>query len=148
MLATMVVPAVRAAGPNGAAVMRALMQDRKLPVVLLVLGWTTIITGGVLSWRDAGALGFRWFEQGAGLVFGIGAVAAILGAIVGGAVNGPRAKRLAAIVAQAQAAGRPPNAEEQQEMGRLQQTIFRGTQSIALLLVIATACMAMARNIG
>lgn len=147
-LATMLVPAIRAAGPSGGGVMRELMQNRKMPVLLAATAWLAILSGGTLAYIDAGPLGFRWFERGAGLVFGMGAVAALAALLVGVLVNAPTGKRMGALAARLQAEGRPPTAQEAAQLGNLQDTLFNATRLAALLLLLATGLMAVARSFG
>ena len=147
-VATILVPAIRAVGPNGGAVMRELMEKRKLPIVLTTMSFVTIISGSILAWRDAGALGFRWFERGAGLGFGLGAVAAIAATIIGLGINMPTAKKISAMMARVQTEGRAPNELEAAQLRKMQGTMFTAGRVTALLLLIATALMATARDFG
>lgn len=148
IMAFFVIPAIRAVGPGGGAVMRDLVANRKLPVYLAALSWLTIMTGGVLAYRDAGSMGFRWFEQGSGLIFGIGAVFGFVGGMIGLLVNAPAAKKLGALGARAQAEGRAPTAEELAGMTVLQDRLFGATRLAAALLILASAAMASARYWG
>lgn len=145
LMAGFVIPAIRSSGPGGGNVMRDLVGNRKLPVYLSILSWGTILTGGALAWRDAGPMGFRWFEQGMGLMLGIGATLGLAGGLIGLFVNAPTAKRLGALGARIQSAGRAPLPEELHDMQRMQDTLFGATKLTALLLVLATMAMATAR---
>jgi uncharacterized membrane protein len=147
-VATILVPAIRAVGPTGGAVMREVMEKRKLPVVLTTASFITIISGSILAWRDAGALGFRWFESGAGLGFGIGAVAAIIGTIIGLGVNMPTGKKISAIMSRVLAESRPPSEQEATQLRMLQGRMTTASRFTAVLLLLATALMATARNFG
>jgi uncharacterized membrane protein len=145
-LAVILVPAIRAVGPQGGPVMRELMENRKMPIVLMASALFTIVSGSVLAWRDAGALGFRWFESGAGLGFGLGAVAGVAALLTGLGVNMPTSKKMSALLTQLQ--GRAPNEQEAAQIRKLQNRLSLGTRLIAILVLIATAFMATARNFG
>jgi hypothetical protein len=145
-LAVVLVPAIRTVGPSGGAVMRELMENRKMPLVLMSAAVLTILSGSVLAWRDAGAMGFRWFESGAGLGFGLGAVAGIGALIAGLTINMPTGRKMTALMSQLQ--GRAPNEQEAALIRKLQNRLFTGTRVVALLVFIATALMATARNFG
>ena len=145
---SILIPAIRKVGPNGGAVMREVMENRKLPIVMMLVSWITIISGGILAWRDAGALGVRWFERGAGLVFGLGATSAIMAMLVGLIVNMPAGRQMSALMAKIGAAGRAPNEQEAAQMRQLQDRLFMASKITAVLLLLATAFMATARNFG
>ena len=147
-LATILIPAMRSVGPSAGVVMRELMANRKMPTVLMTAAIVTILSGSVLAWRDAGALGFRWFESGAGLGFGLGAIAGISALLTGVTVTMPTGKKMNALMAQVQAQGRAPNEQEAAQMRTLQDRLFAASRVTALLLVIATGFMATARNFG
>lgn len=145
LMAGFVIPAIRASSPGGGAVMRDLVSNRKLPVYLAVLSWLTILSGATLAWRDAGSMGFRWFEQGMGMMLGIGGILAFIGGMIGFVVNAPTAKRLGALAERMQSAGRAPLPEEMQQMQGMQDKLFGATRLAALLLLLATMAMASAR---
>lgn len=144
-IAAFLLPSARAIGPAAGPMMRELTGVRKLPVYLQTVSMLTILSGAVLAWRDAGSMGLRWFEQGSGLVFGIGALFALAGAIIGLVVSAPAAKRLGALSASLGSAGRPPSPAEQGLMQRLQDRLFTVSRVIAVLLLLASAAMAGAR---
>ena len=138
-------PAFKSVGPAGGAVMKELTQRLQFQKWILLAGWLTILSGAVMVWRDAGTLGLRWFEQGSGRTFGIGAVLALIATALGMSINIPTVNRIGALTATFQAAGRPPSAEEQAEIQRLQARLGTVGKLVALLLVLAAAAMAIAR---
>jgi hypothetical protein len=143
--AVFLIPAARAVGPAAGPVMRELTVVRKLPIYLLAIAFVTVLSGGVLAYRDMGSMGMSWFEQGSGLSFGVGAVLAISGLILGLTVNAPTVKKIGALSAQLQKEGRPPTAEEDARLQALQDRLFLASRIIAVLLVLATVAMAYAR---
>jgi hypothetical protein len=146
-VAVFFVPTLRAVGPAAAPVMGHLVQVRRLPIVLLASAWVTLLSGAALVWHDAGPLGFRWFSVGPGRVFGLGAVLAFVATLIGMAVNAPAARRIGAITGRVQAAGGPPSADDQLELGRLQGRMTKASNAAAVLLVLALMAMAVARYV-
>lgn len=147
-VACFLMPAVRAAGPAGGAVMGPLMQRRKLPQFMMAGAVLTLLSGFGLFYVLSGSLGFRWFTVGMGRVIGIGALLTLVAMGIGMAVNAPTAARLAKLTAGFQAAGRPPTAEESAEAAALQARLGRAAVAVAILLVGAAACMAVARYVA
>ena len=62
-VAAFLLPAVRASGPAGGAVMGQLMQNLKLHRYMVASTWLTILSGVGLAWLVAGELGFRWLNS-------------------------------------------------------------------------------------
>jgi uncharacterized membrane protein len=146
-IAVFLMPSVRAAGPAGGSVMHQLVQARRLPLWLMAAAIVTIASGLWLYWLDSSGFRSAWLGSGPGRVFGLGGAFAILATIVGMAVNTPAGRRLAALTARVQGSGRPPSSEEAAEMQRLQTRLARATIAVAVLLVLATAAMAVARYV-
>ncbi|NOT09835.1 MAG: hypothetical protein HOP28_16705 [Gemmatimonadales bacterium] len=144
-VAGFLLPSVRAIGPAGGPLMRELTQVRKFPVYMLIIPWLTAITGLLLAWRNSGG-GFGWFA-GPGRVFGVGAVLALLTAVMGMSINAPTAKRIGALAASIASAGRPLLPEEQVQMHALQARMTTATRTAALLLVLATIAMSIGRYV-
>jgi len=147
-MAAFLVPSIRAAGPAGAAVMRELIQVRRLTQWLMLASWLTLLSGLGLVHLVAGALGHAWFGVGVGRWFGAGAVTALVAMIIGHTVNVPTARRIGALGAAIQAAGAPPSPEQQGQMQALQQRMTTAARVVASLLALATALMAVARYLG
>jgi uncharacterized membrane protein len=146
-MAAFLTPSVRGAGPAGGAVMQQLVQARRLPRWLMTAAIVTILSGVGLYWVDSSGFQSAWLGSGPGRVFGLGGALAIVAAILGMAVNLPAARRLTALAAGIQAAGRPPAPVEAAEMQRLQARLGRATMIAAALLVLATLAMAVARYV-
>jgi hypothetical protein len=147
-IAAFLIPSIRDAGPAGGAVMRQLVQGRKLPLWLMGASLVTLLSGFGLYWVDsAGFRSSEWLGSGTGRIFGLGGLLALIAGVLGSAVNAPAAKRLGQLAAAIQAAGRPPAPEEAAEIGRLQQRLNRTTYFVAVLLLLATLAMAVARYV-
>lgn len=138
-------PASRTVGPAAVPLMREVNEGRKLHVYMSSLSMFTLLSGFALAWRDAGPLGFRWFEQGSGLIYGIGATAAVAASVVGGVIIGGTAKKIAALGATLGREQREPTAIERASHTALQDRMQFGVRLGAVLLLTASAAMAFAR---
>ena len=147
VLAVLLVPSIRAAGPAGGAVMRELMEVRRLPIWLMAAGAITILSGFSLYWIDSAGFSSAWLGSGPGRVFGLGGVMALVAMILGMGVNAPTARRLTTLAGAIGAAGRKPTPEEAAQIGRLQGRLNKATAVAAILLVLAALAMAVARYV-
>jgi uncharacterized membrane protein len=148
MLTLFLLPSLGAAGPAGGAVMQQLTQVRRLPVWMMAAAILTVLSGLGLYWHDsAGFSSSTWLASGSGRTFGLGGVLAIVAVVIGMAVNNPAGKKLGAMMAQVQAAGRPPSPEEAATIQRLQARLAKAAVTVTVLLLLATAAMALARYV-
>lgn len=146
-IAWILLPAIRATGPAGGALMQQLVRVRRLPVYLMLLAILAILSGLSLFWLDATAFGKAWLHTGPGRTFSAGGALAILAAILGIFVNTPTAKKMEALIGSMQAAGAPPSPEQAAQIGRLQNRLYRATQAAAVLVLLAVICMGVARYV-
>jgi uncharacterized membrane protein len=146
-LSAFLTPSIRAAGPAGGAVMQQLMGARRTPIWLMAASIITLLSGIGLYWHDSGGFQSAWLGSGPGKTFGLGGALGIVAAVIGMAVNAPTARRLATIIAGAQAAGRPPSADEQATMAQLQARLSSVSTVTSVMLVLATMLMAVARYV-
>jgi uncharacterized membrane protein len=146
-IAWILLPAIRATGSTGGALMQQLVRVQRLPVYLMVMAILTVLSGLSLYWMDMESFGKAWMHTGAGRTFSAGAAIAILAAILGIVVNTPAAKRMGVLMSSIQAAGTPPSSEQAAEIGQLQHRLFRATQAAAVLLLLAVICMGVARYV-
>jgi uncharacterized membrane protein len=142
-----VLPAVRATGPAGGTFMQQIVRVQKLPVYLIILMALTILSGLSLYWLDIVAFGQPWMHTGPGRTFSLGAALAILAALLGMVVNAPTAGKMAALGASIQASGAPPSSAQATELARLQNRLNRAGQGAAVLILLAVACMGVARYV-
>ena len=138
-------PSLRALGPGAGPVMNQLVRVRRMPVLMMTSSLLTIGAGiWLLAIDSTGAPG-EWMRSGTGRTFSMGGALAILAFLLGMAINMPASRRLAALGAAAAARGGPPTAEEADELQRLQGRMSVASQIIAVLLLLATGAMAIAR---
>ena len=138
-------PAVQDTGPDGGKVMVAL-QRRGLMTVIPVLALTTILTGIWLYWRAS--LGFEraYMMTAMGHTFALGGVLAIVAFVLGMSVMRPsmlRAMRLAQEMAALTT--EQERAVRMEEIARLRSRGAAAGRIVAVLLLVATAAMAVAR---
>ena len=141
-------PSVRAIGSAAGPVMQQLVDVRKLPIAMMASAILTILSGVGLFWNDS--VGFKsdaWMHSGPGMTYSIGGTLAILAAIFGMVVNSPTAKKLGQLGAAIRTGGGAPSAEQAAEMQRLQKRLGVASSIVAGVLVIAVACMAVARYV-
>jgi uncharacterized membrane protein len=143
LMAGFLVPAVQQTGREGGRFIQHLMLQRKLPIYLGIAMLLTILSGLTLYVRMAAATHGSWAGSGPGITYGIGGLAAILGAIVGSLYSGSAGRRMAAIGQSIGPAG--PSPEQQAEISRLQARIGRGSRITAALLALAAGAMAIGR---
>ena len=146
-LSAFLTPSIRAAGPAGCAVMQQLMGARRTPIWLMAASIITLLSGIGLYWHDSGGFQSAWLGSGPGKTFGLGGALGIVAAVIGMAVNSPTARQLATIIGGAQAAGRPPSADEQATMARLQARLSSVSKVTSIMLLLATMLMAVARYV-
>lgn len=147
IFARFVFPAARALGPAAGPFMDQVVRVRKLPYALISAGSLTVLSGFALYWHDS--LGFRseWVRTPTAMVFGTGAVLAIVALAIGLIVNAPAARRLSGLAEEIQAQGGAPKPEQQAEIQRLQKRIGVVMPVVTTLVVLATAAMAVARYV-
>jgi hypothetical protein len=146
-VAWFLMPSLRAAGPAAGPVMGQLGKVRKMPIYMMAMAILTVLSGiGLMMVASAGAPGL-WMQSGPGRTFAWGGVLAILAAIIGMSVSAPGARRMSAVGAAVAQRGGPATAEETAEMQRLQARVQRSTQIVSVLVLLATAAMAVARYV-
>jgi uncharacterized membrane protein len=145
LLAAFLLPTARATGPDGGRFIRYLMQQRRLPLYLGVAALLTVLSGVALYAHMAAATHGAWAGSPPGIAYGVGGVAALLGAVIGGSIGSSAGRRMLA-VGEAIGAGKP-SPEQQAELSRLQNRMALGARLAAGLLVLAAAAMAVGRYV-
>ena len=140
-------PSMRDAGPAGAAVSRQLIGIRKYPMKILIIAILTVLSGFAMYGMNISMSGGAFARSRAGMVYGIGGVAALLTLVVGMTMITPSANRLGAIGAAVQTSGGPPTAEQQAERGKLQAKMTLGSRIAASLVLVTVVTMAIARYV-
>ena len=124
--------------------MSHLVGRRRLPVFIGIAILLTVVSGLIMYGRMAAATHGTWTGTAPGIAYGLGGLAAILGAVVGMGVSGVAARRMAAIGQRAAEAGRP-SPEQQAQIQGLQRRMMLGARIAAGLIALAVVAMATAR---
>jgi uncharacterized membrane protein len=144
-VAASIAPAVRATGSAGATVLRHLMQIQRLPYAVIALGLIAILSGAYLMWEVSNGAVVPWSHTASGRTYLVGAASALTAGLIGGAVNIPLASRIAAIAGQANKTAGAPTTEQSDKIRHLSDRLILGARVVAVLLVVATSSMAVAR---
>jgi hypothetical protein len=144
LIAGFLLPTLRATGREGGRFMQHLMGQRRLPIFLGIAMLLTVLSGFTLYTRTVAATHGAWASTPPGIAYGIGGLAAVLGALVGMLISGSAARRMAAIGQRSAVAGGPSPAE-QAEIERLQDRMVLGSRLVAGFLAVAATAMAIAR---
>jgi uncharacterized membrane protein len=138
-------PAVRATGPAGKQIMRQLASVQKFPVAIGTSATLTILSGLGLYWHDIKLSAGNFGRSTPGMVYGIGAVCALIAFGFGIGLVGRSSGKLLSLGAAIQAAGGAPTPEQAQTMEKLQGKMSQGMRIAAMLLSITVITMAIAR---
>ena len=136
-------PALRAAGPAAAGAVMGSMMRRRFMVVMPVIAIVTILTGLRLLMIASGG-DAHWFQHRVGHTYSVAGGLAIIAFLVGIFVVRPTMGRVGNLAQSATSDGTTRDALAA-EMARLQRRAVVSNQIVAVLLVLATAGMAIAR---
>jgi hypothetical protein len=143
--ALFLIPAVGDAGPDGAKVMGAL-QRRRLMDVLPTTAILTVLSGLWMYWRASSGFSAAYVYSPAGMAYGLGGVAAIIGLAIGIGIMRPASLR--AVALGPRLTQLPPGPERDAQAALLQelrQRAARTARIIAVLLAITVIAMGAAR---
>jgi uncharacterized membrane protein len=139
------VPAIAEAGPDGARVMAG-VQRRRFMGVMPAVALLTIVSGLWLYWKVSGGFNHHWMHTPTGLAYGGGGILSIVAFGIGIGVMRPAMKRVGAIGANAAQEADPAKRERLMgELAALRRRSALAGRVVAVLLVIATALMGVAR---
>ena len=140
-------PAIKGAGPAGGSVMDQMIRVRRLPIMMMSVAILTVLSGLSLFYLDVHGFGPAWVHTGPGRTFSLGGLLAILGMGVGMGVSTPASKKLGALMASIKASGAPPSPEQAAQLGRLQNRLVVAGKVVMVLILLAVACMGVARYV-
>jgi hypothetical protein len=146
-LASLLLPAVRANGPAGVAIMRHLAVPKRLPAAITTSALLTVLAGFGLYWHNTSLSGGGWPSSRPGMIYGVGAIFAIVAVTIGIAVVGRGVEKLVQLGKAIEATGVAPTAEQAGRLAGLQRRVTLGTRIVAGLLGITVIAMAIARYI-
>ncbi|HXV15583.1 MAG TPA: hypothetical protein VD758_02325 [Gemmatimonadaceae bacterium] len=145
MIAWFLMPATKATGQSGLAVMQDVMMRQKLSVYLMTAMGLTILSGLAMYVHLSMATNGAWSSSTMGKVLGFGALCGIVGGAIGGSNSRSTGLKMAAIGKAIQESGKPPTEEQRAEIDRLQTSAQKVLRIVAVLLLLAVASMASAR---
>ena len=145
MFFLLVQPAAVAVGPEATKFTYELMHNRRLPVVILASGATTVLAGSLLLIITSNGLDPDILFGVSQLGFTVGGVAAILTFAIGALYVFPRARLVERTMGRLVAEARPPTPDEQQTLARTARESRRAGWIVLIGLVIAVVTMATAR---
>lgn len=141
-------PSIRGSGPEGAKVMRALIQRNYLNVVPIVAA-LTILSGLWLMWIVSGEFSAAWFRSGVGMTLTFGSLVAFAAFLIGVHVLRPSVLRIGPL---AQVAAEAPAGRKKEAMlagvQRLRRRAMVAGRWVAALLAVAVVAMAAGRYVG
>lgn len=138
-------PSMREAGPGGLPILQGL-QKRGYFTVMPILALVTVISGFWLYWNMIATVGPVWAGSMSARVYGVGAAAGLVALAFGVFWLRPASINMVRVAEQLAAAA--PGAERddlQTELARYRMRSGSALRWVALLLAIATICMAVAR---
>lgn len=138
-------PTIRATGEEGTKVMQHLAGKTRYVTVISIAAIVNVVAGALLYWRVSSGLSSSWLQSGYGIGITVGAVAALISAVVGFGVLSRVSRRMAAIGKEIQSQGAPPSPDQIEELGKLQERMRVGGQLNAILLAVAISGMALAQ---
>ena len=143
LIALFIQPTVRAVGPAGGQFMGHLLTKTRIAAYFPAVAGLNVVAGLFLFWRNTSA-GDHWGGTRQGMTISVGALAAIIAFLIGGAMIGKSMGEIAKILKES---GGPPQGEAAARMATYQGRIQRGTKIVLPLLVIAVITMAIGRYV-
>ena len=145
VMARFIFPSALALGPAAAPFMDQLGRIRKLPMNLIGAGVATVVTGFVLFAHDSASAPGVFGASPMGRILGAGALLSLIALVLALTVNLPTVKKINALSAVIQGQGTHATAEQQATMRALQVKLLMAIRIVLVLLMLATASMAVAR---
>lgn len=138
-------PVIGELGPDGGKVMGAL-QRRGMMTFLPLIGAATLLSGAWLLWEASLGFAPAYFRSGPGHAYSIGGALAIVGFLLGILVMRPTMLRVGVLAqGMAQVTSETERADRQRTIQALRTRASTMGRAVAVLLVLATAAMAVAR---
>lgn len=139
-------PSAAALGAAGAPFMSELRRRRFVDVVFIDAVFT-VVAGAVLYWHDwhLNPTFGDWIGSSFGTWLTVGALLAISGLVVAGAVTRPTIGRLVALGTQVAGSGGAPSPELAAQIGVLQRRLVLAERASFSLVLLAVVAMAAAR---
>ena len=140
LLTFYLLPTLRQLGPAGGLTLQTL-ERRGLPRFMGAIGGLTILSGLGLYWGLTAGFNAGAIESPTGLVFGLGGLAGLLAAAIGGGVIARSIRQIDLLIGSNQAAG------FSEEILALQRRISWASRLALALLLIALVAMTLGHSV-
>lgn len=140
-------PSAAEVAPTAGPLLHAAVKKRKVAKIITGLGFTTVVAGWIMWFRNMnqyGSLG-DWMSSGFGLGLTIGGVLATIAFFEGAFGVGRNVERLVDLGDEVAASGGPPSPEQQSQIDRVGADLEKFGKIDLVLLLLAVAAMATAR---
>lgn len=142
----MVLPTVRAAGPDGAKFMQWVGRTGNLTRLFTAASITTVVAGALLFFPTSGNFNGAWLSSGHGIVLSIGAVIGILALLHGIFGAGAVARKSGALAKEMASRNGPPAPEQIQQAQALGAASARQAMISMIMGSLALLFMAAAQS--
>jgi uncharacterized membrane protein len=137
-------PTLNKLGPDAEKFADEMINKRKVPIYFAAVSTVAVLAGLTLYVRQAG--GFQLWTTTPGIIYTVGAIAAIIAWIGGNVLITPAVKMVGAIGQEMKSAGGPPSAELMGRMHAAQERLRTIGMWDLILIGIAILCMESART--
>jgi hypothetical protein len=144
-MAAFVLPTARRVGPASGRFLQSLAGESRLPIVLTLAGWFTVIAGLCLYPFASGGFDREWMRSANGMTLGIGAVFGVFAVLHGSMGQRPTADKLAALSREVEAGGGPPTPDQLARLTALREKLARGGIIGVSMMTVAAIAMSIAR---
>lgn len=138
-------PTAKTLAPMGMQFVQHMVNKRRFSIFMVISSTLTVLSGALLVWQAASGHWLAWLQTGPGLGFALGSLVGIVVYFIGMFGVNPRAKRLAQIGAQIQAAGGAPTPAQGAELQKLDKEMSSFSLADFLLVALSLVLMATAR---
>ena len=138
-------PTAKALAPAGIQFVQHMVIKRRFSIFMVISSTLTVLSGALLILYRASGQWLGYVQTGPGLIFTIGSAVGILVYFVGMFGVNPRAKAMAKIGAEIQAAGGPPTPAQGAELHRLDKEMSALSLVDFVMVALSLALMASAR---
>ena len=138
-------PTAKALAPDGMQFVQHMVVKRRFSIFMVISSTLTVVSGALLIWQHASGRWLSYVQTGPGLVFTIGSAVGILVYFIGMFGVNPRAKQIAKLGGEIQAAGGRPTPQQGAELQKLDKEMSTFDLVDFVLVAVSLVLMASAR---
>jgi hypothetical protein len=146
MVSTLI-PSVQSAGPDVGRFFGRLAGSNRMLIFMSVTNTLTVLSGLLMYGYLTNGFHLNWLSSGRGLVLTIGALAGLVGWVVGLIGMAPTGRRIAGMIDAMAASGGPPSPEQMSGLQVLREKQAQYGTWLAILLALAVVGMSIAEYI-